>query len=114
MTNLLVDCPTGLSGDMLLAAFIDLGVSLSVINSPLEQIGLQHAYSLKVEENKSFGLRGLKVSVQGIDEAPPLRRWKDIRALLTGAPWQESLRSKVFNVFEAIANQRLVTTRNGA
>ena len=41
MKGLFVDCPTGLAGDMLLAALLDLGVPLEVVNSSLSLIGLQ-------------------------------------------------------------------------
>ena len=40
MRSIYVDCPTGIAGDMLLAAFLDLGVPKSVLEEPL-QIGCQ-------------------------------------------------------------------------
>ncbi len=64
MNNLFIDCSLGVSGDMLLAAFIDLGVPLDVIHRPLKILELEEAYSLIVEESKSFSLRGIKVSVE--------------------------------------------------
>ena len=54
MNNLFIDCSLGVSGDMLLAAFIDLGVPLDVIHRPLKILELEEAYSLIVEESKSF------------------------------------------------------------
>ena len=67
MNNLFIDCSLGVSGDMLLAAFIDLGVPLDVIHRPLKILELEEAYSLIVEESKSFSLRGIKVSVKEKD-----------------------------------------------
>ena len=63
MKNLFIDCSLGVSGDMLLAALIDLGVPLEVINKPLELLGLEGFYSLRIDESKSLGIRGLKVFV---------------------------------------------------
>ena len=54
-----VDCPTGLAGDMLLAAFLDLGVPTEVVHAPLRELGFENAYVLRVEEAQNGGLRGL-------------------------------------------------------
>ncbi|HJN33677.1 MAG TPA: nickel insertion protein, partial [Prochlorococcus sp.] len=67
MTALFVDCPTGLAGDMLLAAFLDLGVPRAVIEAPLAVLGLEQVYALTVSEDRSAGLRGLRLSVEGLE-----------------------------------------------
>jgi len=103
MTTLFVDCPTGLAGDMLLAALLDLGVPRAVIEAPLAVLGLEHAYALTVAEDCSAGLRGLKVSVERLETEPPHRRWHDIRALILKADWPEPLQIKVLAVFKALA-----------
>ena len=82
MKNLFIDCSLGVSGDMLLAAFIDLGVPLDVIHRPLKILQLEEAYSLIVEESKSFSLRGIKVSVKEKDYNEKYRTWLDIRSCL--------------------------------
>ncbi|WP_413360078.1 LarC family nickel insertion protein [Prochlorococcus sp. MIT 1201] len=103
MTALFVDCPTGLAGDMLLAAFLDLGVPRAVIEAPLAGLGLEKGYALTVAEDRSAGLRGLRLSVEGLDLEPPHRLWHDIRALIMEADWSEPLRTKVLTVFKALA-----------
>ena len=40
----LVDCPTGLAGNMLLAALLDLGLPEAVLAEPLAALGLAEAY----------------------------------------------------------------------
>ncbi|CAE21466.1 conserved hypothetical protein [Prochlorococcus marinus str. MIT 9313] len=103
MTALFVDCPTGLAGDMLLAAFLDLGVPRAVIEAPLAGLGLEQGYALTVAEDRSAGLRGLRLSVEGIELEPPHRLWHDIRALIMEADWSEPLRARVLRVFKALA-----------
>ena len=51
MTLALLDCPTGLAGNMLLAALLDLGVPEEVIHQPLIQLGLEGQYRLKWESS---------------------------------------------------------------
>ena len=103
MTALFVDCPTGLAGDMLLAAFLDLGVPRAVIEAPLAGLGLEQGYALTVAEDRSAGLRGLRLSVEGLELEPPHRLWYDIRALIMEADWSEPLRARVLTVFKALA-----------
>ena len=60
----LIDCPTGLAGNMLLAALLDLGLPQEVIDAPLAALGLAQAYRLVVDERRSAGLRGLHLEVE--------------------------------------------------
>ena len=104
MSALLIDCPTGLAGDMLLAALLDLGVPESVVHEPLQALGLAKAYGLTVEESQSGGLRGLRLTVSSEDPNPPHRRWLDLRQLISNASLSNSLKTKVLQVFQALAD----------
>ncbi len=103
MKNLFVDCSTGLAGDMLLAAFLDLGIPREVIEKPLALLGLENAYELKTELNSSYGLRGLRVSVENLETQSPRRLWKDIREMIKAATLPASLQEKVLLVFKTLA-----------
>ena len=46
MEEVLIQCSPGISGDMLLGAFHDLGVPKNVIEKPLAIIGLENLYNL--------------------------------------------------------------------
>ena len=46
MEDLLIECSPGISGDMLLGAFYDLGVPKKVIEKPLIDLGLKDLYHL--------------------------------------------------------------------
>ena len=50
-----LDLPTGVAGDMLLAALLDLGVPQQVIDEPLAALGLQSSYRLNVSSGSSAG-----------------------------------------------------------
>lgn len=104
MSALVIDCPTGLAGDMLLSALLDLGVPESVVHQPLQALGLAKAYALNVEESKSGGLRGLRLTVRSEESNPPHRRWSDLRQLISDASLSPSLKAKVLQVFQALAD----------
>lgn len=103
MTLALVDCPTGLAGDMLLAALFDLGLDEAVLHRPLQALGLAGRYRLDRQEGRSGGLRGLRLRVESLEPEPPHRHWRELRELLTDAPLEEPLRQRVLEVFTLLA-----------
>ena len=103
MHTLVVDCPTGLAGDMLLAASLDLGVPQQVITEPLAAMGFGDAYRLVVEESTNGGLRGLQLDVEPTTPCSHHRHWRDLREQITAAPIAPLLKQRVLAVFSALA-----------
>ena len=102
-TSLHIDCPTGLAGDMLLAALFDLEVPRRVIEEPLDLLGLAGLYRLEVQESHSGALRGKRLSVTGLQNSPPHRHWVDIRQQIESAALSVPLQRSVLAVFQALA-----------
>ena len=103
MTLALLDCPTGLAGNMLLAALLDLEVPEAVLHQPLEALGLAGRYRLVVEERRSGGLRGLHLAVESLEPDPPHRAWGELRERIAQAPLDPALRQRVLAVFTLLA-----------
>ncbi|MEB3166792.1 MAG: LarC family nickel insertion protein [Cyanobacteriota bacterium] len=103
MTLALLDVPTGIAGNMLLAALLDLGVPEAVIHQPLAQLGLAGRYRLAVEPRRSGGLRGLHLAVEATEAEPGHRAWGALRPLLAEAPLNPQLRERVLAVFTLLA-----------
>jgi len=103
MTLALIDCPTGLAGNMLLAALFDLGVPAAVLEEPLAALGLAGRYALQLEERRSGGLRGLHLEVRAQEPEPAHRHWAQLRPQLEQAPLAEPLRRRVLAVFALLA-----------
>jgi uncharacterized protein (TIGR00299 family) protein len=99
----LLDCPTGLAGNMILAALFDLGVPTNVIDEPLAALGLAGRYRLELEHRRSAGLRGLHLQVHSLEVQPPHRHWQELEQLLLQAPLAEPLRRRVLAVFALLA-----------
>jgi uncharacterized protein (TIGR00299 family) protein len=104
----LIDCPTGLAGNMLLAALLDLGLPQAVIDAPLAALGLAQAYRLVVDERRSAGLRGLHLEVELREVSPPHRHWGDLRQQILAAPLEAALQAKVLEVFTLLAEAEAV------
>ena len=99
----LLDAPTGLAGNMLLAALLDLGLPEAQIHHPLAALGLADAYRLELEERRSGGLRGLHLAVVSLEPQPPHRHWGELRGQLQAAPWEPALKQRVLEVFGLLA-----------
>ncbi|MFM7676521.1 MAG: LarC family nickel insertion protein [Synechococcus sp.] len=103
MTLALIDAPTGLAGNMLLAALLDLGLPQEVIEAPLAALGVADAVQLRIEERRSGGLRGLHLEVDCLEAQPHHRPWGRLRGELEASGLEPALRQKVLEVFGLLA-----------
>ncbi|MEB3307086.1 MAG: nickel pincer cofactor biosynthesis protein LarC [Cyanobacteriota bacterium] len=103
MTLAVLDAPTGLAGNMLLAALLDVGVPEAVVTEPLSRLGLEGRYRLVQEERRSGGLRGRHLNVELLEHSPAHRRWGGVREQLMEVDWPENLRQRVLDVFTLLA-----------
>ena len=110
----LVDCPTGLAGNMLLAALFDLGLPLAAVQQPLAALGLEGAYRLRLEERRSGGLRGQHLEVELLEAAPSHRLWRELRLQIAAAPLEPVLQQRVLAVFEQLAEAEGAVHGHGA
>jgi len=74
-----IDGTAGASGDMLLGALVEVGVSLDVVRAPLDALGL--GIDLRVEQVVRAGLGASKVHVD-VDASETVRRLDDVIELL--------------------------------
>ena len=98
-----VDCPTGLAGNMLLAALFDLGLPEAVVQAPLAALGLADRYRLQLEESRSGGLRGLHLAVASLEPEPGHRPWGELRQQIAAAALEPELQRQVLAVFGLLA-----------
>ena len=103
MEDVLIECSPGISGDMLLGAFYDLGVPKQVIEQPLIDLGLKDLYQLDFKESKSCSIRGIKAKVENIDSSPIKRTWKKIKELILNGHLEDKLKKIIYEVFESLA-----------
>ncbi len=104
MEDVLIECSPGISGDMLLGAFYDLGVPKKVIEQPLIELGLKDLYDLQFKESKSCSIRGVKAKVENIDCSSIKRTWRSIKELILNGYLEDKLKQKVYEVFESLAS----------
>jgi len=103
MEDVLIECSPGISGDMLLGAFYDLGVPKKVIEQPLIDLGLKDLYQLEFKESKSCSIRGINVNVKNIGCSPIKRTWRSIKDLILNGQLEDKLKKIIYEVFESLA-----------
>ncbi len=102
MEEILIECSPGVSGDMLLGAFYDLGVPKYEIEKTLSCFGLENLYYLNFRESKNCSIRGIKVDVEKVDQSTK-RDWKSIKDLILKAQLKKQLKKRIYEVFESLA-----------
>lgn len=101
-TSAYVDAAYGISGDMLLGAFVGLGAPLEKIIAPLQKC--LPPFHAEVAEVTRRGIRALHFRVTSREAAPPRRTLPDIEAILAAAPISERARARALEVFRVLAD----------
>jgi len=97
-----VDCFSGASGDMLLGACLDCGVSLEELRRALAGLPLA-GYDLRSEQVSRGGLRATKLYVDLAEKEQPHRRLGDILTIIDGSRLSERVKDQSRRVFRALA-----------
>lgn len=64
MNILYYDCFSGISGDMNLAAMIELGVSPEYLTAELSKLGIDHEFKMEISTDSRKGIHGTRVDVE--------------------------------------------------
>jgi uncharacterized protein (TIGR00299 family) protein len=94
------DCPTGISGNMILAALIDAGLSLSYLTKELKKLKIE-GYSLKVSNITKKGFRAKHVSVLITDKKTE-RTIDDIYGMIGKSRLKKSVKQLSKRIFERL------------
>ncbi|MBW1721511.1 MAG: nickel pincer cofactor biosynthesis protein LarC [Deltaproteobacteria bacterium] len=104
MKTAYLDCFSGISGDMLVGALLDLGLPIRELEGVLSSLPLSgyRIEARKEERNSLFGTRFL-VEVEEVRQ--PHRTLPDIRSIFESSGFSSGAREKILEVFETIARE---------
>jgi uncharacterized protein (TIGR00299 family) protein len=96
------DCFSGASGDMILGALLDAGLSLEALQSELVKLGLAGAFALSASRVLRAGFAATRVEVE-VTEAPRHRSLAQVLAVVARSALPPSDKERVTSVFTALA-----------
>ena len=103
MTRILyLDCFSGASGDMLLGALLDAGLSLEALSAEIAKLKLP-GVSLTLTPHISHGITGSRFDVVDTAQEHPARHLSSIRAILGAAELAPTVIERSLAVFERLA-----------
>lgn len=101
METLYFDCFSGISGDMVLGAFLDLGVDETYLKQELEKLHLDH-YQLYGEKTKKLGITGTYCHVDAREEHVH-RHFYEIRQMIWDSELDAKVKETAVAIFERVA-----------
>jgi len=100
------DCYSGISGDMILGAMVDLGVDIKEIRKALKKVDLK-GYKLHSKKIQRNGLASTQVVVEienpKRQHSPPHRSFNDIRKLIDQSKLPSVVKNNSIEIFKRIA-----------
>ena len=99
--DLYFDCFSGISGDMTLGAFADLGVSMDEVKQDLRRLPLE-GFDITVENVSKHGIQGTGVTVHEAEHVHAMN-YSKIRDLIEYSPLSDRVKGLSLAIFERIA-----------
>lgn len=102
MKTLYLDCFAGVSGDMLLGALLDLGITVQTLSEHLSKLGLD-GYRLSSDKTVKVGITATKATVELTDKTHTHRHLPDILDIINNSSLPDAIKEKSSEVFTALA-----------
>jgi uncharacterized protein (TIGR00299 family) protein len=96
-----LDCHSGVSGDMLLGAFLDVGFSLETLKQAIAALPIE-GYELKVSPFTDYGITGSRFEVQLAEQEQPPRSFTTIAALLQSSSLPKTVIDGAIAIFHTL------------
>ncbi len=97
---LYLDCVSGISGDMCLAALVDCGVPFEELVCALKGLNIE-GYKIEKKEVKKSGLRACKIEII-VTQHKPYRHFKDVREIIRSSRLPDKVKNLSLNAFKRL------------
>ena len=96
------DCFSGISGDMILGAFIDLGLDLDTLTGHLSKMKLG-GYEIAVSREKRGPITGTRLNIQIDEDEQPHRSMAEIRQIIGESKLPDQVKETSLAILERLA-----------
>ena len=101
MKTAYIDCFSGISGDMFLAAMIDAGLDLEYLKKELKKLNLK-GYEITAKKTHKNHITATKLSIT-VKEPQPHRHLKDINSIIDTSALDEDIKTTSKKIFQKLA-----------
>jgi len=101
MVNAYFDCFSGIAGDMILGAFVDLGMNIDFLKNEIKKIDLR-GYSIHAKKIRKNKYDASDVSITVHDDQP-YRTYEDIKSLINNSSLDEQVKKRSIEIFYNLA-----------
>ncbi|MBL7959711.1 LarC family nickel insertion protein [bacterium] len=102
-----IDCTSGISGDMLLGALLDAGLSLTVLKNELAKLPIREPFELSMRQIRRGGIYGIRVDVV-CHEKLTHRHLHDIETIIGQSSLDATCKDQAMKVFTCIGEAEAV------
>ncbi|KNZ40496.1 nickel pincer cofactor biosynthesis protein LarC [Acetobacterium bakii] len=102
MKVLYFDCFSGISGDMVLGAFIDLGIDPNFLESELKKLKLE-GFRIKAEKTLKKGINGTRCHVILEEDGHHHRHFGDIKQIIVDSDLSDEIKITALAIFKRVA-----------
>ncbi|RJQ31818.1 MAG: nickel pincer cofactor biosynthesis protein LarC [Actinobacteria bacterium] len=95
------DCFSGISGDMVLGALLDIGLPLEHLREELAKLPLTN-YEINAKPVQRSGLAATKVSIKA-EEKGVVRTWSNVKTIIEQSELSEDIKNKALEIFLKLA-----------
>ena len=96
------NCIGGVSGDMVLGALVDTGLSIDSLRNELSKLGVQ-GYDIEASPDSRSAISGTRVSVKTSAAPQPRRNLNDILSLINESRLAPSVKERATRIFRRLA-----------
>ncbi|UCC41660.1 MAG: nickel pincer cofactor biosynthesis protein LarC [Candidatus Aminicenantes bacterium] len=100
MKYIYLDAIAGLSGDMILGALLDLGISPSLFRKKMSELKIP--VEIQIRKTKRASLQALKVDVKVKPKKTSPRKWSDIEALIKKSSFSAVVKKNALSIFKKL------------
>lgn len=108
-----IDCSSGISGDMLLGALVDAGLSLTVLKNELAKLPVQGEFDISVHQVKRGGIYGICVKKLCKDNAHH-RHLEEITNIVKQSSLDTACKERASKIFLCLAEAEAAVHRTTA
>ena len=98
---LYIDCFSGISGDMMVGALLDLGIDIPFLKSELKKLNIT-GYSVTCSEVKKGSIKAKKFNVK-VTAPQPARNYGDIKRLIGESKLDTEIKKMSLSIFKVVA-----------